>query len=340
MSRYRQRIEEDEELFREAQRLSTANIHGLEITDDDLPTFTPMFKTGDEVATVNGNIGRFLKYGEKNAPGTEPSCDVEIDGVSTHFKSQSSLVLLADKLKAQEERKKKDEKAAERAAARAAREDAAALSDNFYAMQFFNLIDQINTAPKEFTPAEFAQSVLEQLTVAYQALSAADAKRIKPAPKMFPTIAQGDENKLFMFLSADAVGRKSPINAVFGGIDGGSLRSKEEKFAQRICDKFYYGKYKVTVTDITPPPTTKAAARPPLTPDEPLTTKVGDKSEPTPNGYYYDFVKTGGSRPYAVKQVGKETVLNACKNKADAELKVACHERNAAAEKAKAGEGA
>jgi len=146
MSRYRLRIKEGEELFREAQRLSTANVHGLEITDDDLPTFTPMFKTGDEVATVNGNIGRFLKYGEKNAPGTEPSCDVEIDGVSTHFKSQNSLVLLADKLRAQEERKKKDEKAAERAAAQAAREDAAALSDNFYAMQFFNLINQINTA--------------------------------------------------------------------------------------------------------------------------------------------------------------------------------------------------
>jgi len=81
----------------------------------------------------------------------------------------------------------------------------------------------------------------------------------------------------------------------------------------------------------------KAAAPPPLTPDQAPTTKVGDKSEPTPNGYYYEFVKTGGSRPYAIKQVGKETVLNACKNKADAELKVACYERDAVAAKAKAG---
>src|SRR5207302_2064581 len=117
-----------------------------------------------------------------------------------------------------------------------------------YAMQFFNLVAQINTAPKEFTPAEFGQSVLEQLTVAYEALSASDAKRIKPVPKLFQAIAQGNENKLFTFLSADAVGRKSLINAVFGGIEKGSFRSKVEKFAQRICDKFYDGKYKITVS--------------------------------------------------------------------------------------------
>jgi hypothetical protein len=182
----------------------------------------------------------------------------------------------------------------------------------------------------------------DNLRVAYEGMSEEEAKKVKPAPKLFPAIAQGNENKLFTFLSADAVGRKSLINAVFGGLES-SFRGKVEKFAQRICDKFYDGKYKVTVTDKTqpvPPEAIKTAAVPPLQPNQPPTTRVGDKSEPTAHGYYYEFVRTGG-RPYAVKQVGVEKargVLCSCKNKADADLKVATYEREAAAVAIKATE--
>ena len=106
-------------------------------------------------------------------------------------------------------------------------------------------------------------------------------------------------------------------------------------FTQRIADKFFDGRYKVTVTDTTQPVpsnATKATTPQPTLPNQPaVVTKVGDRSEPTAHGIFYEFCKR--PFPYAVKQVGAEQTLGVlceCKTKADAEAKVAEYEREAA----------
>ena len=112
-------------------------------------------------------------------------------------------------------------------------------SSDFYKEQYFQLLSLINSAPKEMTPAEFAQTVKDNLRVAYESLNAKEAKLIKPAPQ-FPVIRQGNESKLFAFLSEGRVDRKSMLDSVFGGIDEGPS-SSICKFSQRICDKFHDG---------------------------------------------------------------------------------------------------
>lgn len=66
------------------------------------------------------------------------------------------------------------------------------------------------------------------------------------------------------------------------------------------------------------------------------TTKVGDKSEPTPHGFYYEFIQD--EKPYAVRDMNNPNLGILCKskNKAEVELKVATYEREAKQAKAKA----
>ena len=119
-------------------------------------------------------------------------------------------------------------------------------SADFYKEQYFQLLSLVNSAPKEMTPAEFAQTVNDNLRVAYDSLSEEEAKLIQPAPQ-FPVIRQGNESKLFTFLSEGRVDRKSMLDSVFGGIDEGSFLKHVGKFSQRICDKFHDGVYEVSV---------------------------------------------------------------------------------------------
>jgi hypothetical protein len=140
---------------------------------------------------------------------------------------------------------------------------------------------------------------------------------------------------LFAFLSAGAVGRKSLMNAVFGGIEKGSFPGKVGKFAQRICDLFHDGCFRVNVTDRTQPaPKAKktATSPPPPEPDRPPTTKVGDKSIPTANGLHYEF-RLHDKLPYVVRDANNPNlgILCECKNKAEAEFKVSTYDRETAA---------
>ena len=253
---YSQIQREKERRFEDAQffaaikaEASSKNFHGLDITDDELPP------VGTKVILGDGTKGQILAISEKVAPDAEPSFEIVTEEGTAVQVKRGDLITLAEKqavkaaAKAAKENDPETEtKKTEPIAAAAAQEDDAAKSDAFYAAQYFNLIAILNGAPKEFTAAEFAQTVTQQLQAAYEALGE-DAKRVKPGPRLFPAMAQGDENKLFKFLSSDVIGRKSPIRAVFGEIEKGSFRNKVEKFAQRICDKLYGGEFSVTVED-------------------------------------------------------------------------------------------
>jgi len=71
------------------------------------------------------------------------------------------------------------------------------------------------------------------------------------------------------------------------------------------------------------------------------TTKVGDKTEPTPHGFYFEM-RVHEKLPYVVRDANNPNlgILCECKNKADAEMKVATYEREAAEAMAAALDGA
>ncbi len=344
IQREKDRRTEDAQFFAAIKaQASTNNIHGLDITDDDLPP------VGTKVILGDGTKGQVLAIGQKAAPDSEPSLEIITEeGCAVQIK-RGDLITFAEKeaakaaeraeqaakvVEAQDDGGKREEAKTKRIAAAAAKADHAAKSDAFYAAQYFNLIAMINSAPKEFSRSEFTQSVIEQLQVAYEALGE-DAQRVSRAPHRFPTFEQGNENELFTFLAADAVGRKSLLNAVFGGIEQSSFRGKIGKFAQRICDKFHDGRFQVTITEKTQPvPKVKkaTAAAPPPEPDRPPATKVGDKSIPTAHGFFHEF-RVDAKLPYVVRDTNNPDlgILCECKNKAEAEFKISTYDREAAA---------
>ncbi len=346
---------------------STSNIHGVDITDADLPA-------GTQVVLSDGTKGQVLTTGEGNAPDSEPSFEVVTEEGTAVQVKRGELITLAEKKAAKtaakaakeaakntpEARKKAEEKETARIAAAAAKEDAQLKSSDFYKEQYFQLLSLINSAPKEMTPAEFAQTVNDNLRVAYESLNAEEAKLIKPAPQ-FPVIRQGNESKLFAFLSEGRVDRKSMLDSVFGGIDEGSFLKHLRKFSQRICDKFHDGVYEVSVYSKndrvvidkavyeelvaevaavrkaakvkTANPVTTETPTPAVEPDVEVvsTTKVGDKSEPTPHGFYYEFAKD--EKPYAVRDMNNPHVGIMCKfkSKTEADKYINDREREAAA---------
>jgi len=342
---------------------STKNVHGVDITDDDVPV-------GTQVVLSDGTKGQVLTAGEKKSPGSVPTFEVVTEvGTAVQVK-RGDLITLAEKAAAKaakeaaknipEARKGAQEKEAARIAAAAAKEDSQLKSSEFYKEQYFQLLSLISSAPKEMTPAEFAQTVNDNLRVAYESLNAEETKLIKPAPQ-FPMIGQGNENKLFTFLSADRVGGKSLLDSVFGGIDDGSFLKHVRKLSQRICDKFHDGVYKVAVyskndkvvidktkydklveevaalrkaakVKTVKPVVTETPTASPLEPDADLvsTTKVGDKSGRTPHGFYYEFVKD--EKPYAVRDKNNPHlgILAKCKSKTEADKYINDREREAA----------
>lgn len=200
------------------------------------------------------------------------------------------------------------------------------------------------------------------LRVADEQLNAEEAKLIKPAPQ-FPVIRQGNESKLFTFLSEGRVDRKSMLDSVFGGIDDRSFLKHVRKFSQRICDKFHDGVYEVSVYSkndrvvidnaaydklvaeeaalpiaakvktVKPVVTDETPTTSLLEPDAEVisTTKVGDKSEPTRHGFYWEFVKD--ENPYAVRDLNNPNlgILHKLKSKAEADKYMNDREREAAA---------
>jgi hypothetical protein len=157
------------------------------------------------------------------------------------------------------------------------------------------------------------------------------------------------------------VDRKSLLESVFGGIDDGSFLKHVRKFSQRICDKFHDGVYEVSaysknekvvidkaeydklvaeVADLrktakvkkAKPVATETLSESPLEPDADVvsTTKVGDKSEPTPHGFYYEFIKD--EKPYAVRDVNNLHlgIMSKFKGKTEAERYINDRDRDAA----------
>jgi hypothetical protein len=345
------------------------NIHGVDVTEDDLPV-------GTKVVFSDGSKGRVLAASDKKSPDSEPSFEVVTEEGTTVQAKRGDLITLAEKKAANaaakaakeaaktapEAQKRAEEKETARIAAAAAEEDAKLKSSDFYKGQYFQLLSLINAAPKEMTPAEFAQTVNENLRVAYESLNAEEAKLIKPVPQI-PVIRQGDENKLFTFLSEGRADRKSLLESVFGGIDDGSFLKHVRKFAQRICDKFRDGVYEVSVYSkndrvvvdkaaheklvaevavlrkaakikTAKPIATETPTAPPLELDQPPTTKVGDKSDPTPHGFYWEFVKA--EKPYAVRSVNNPHlgIMFQFKGKTETERYINDREREAAEAKA------
>jgi hypothetical protein len=74
------------------------------------------------------------------------------------------------------------------------------------------------------------------------------------------------------------------------------------------------------------------AAAPQSKTDQPLTTKAGDKSGPTAHGFFHEL-RLHEKMPYVVRDLNHPNlgILCECKDKADAKMKVATYEREAAA---------
>ena len=364
IQREKDRRAEDAQFFAAiTAQASDKNIHGLDVTDDDLPL-------GTKVILADGTKGQVLTAGEKTGSEAEPSFEVVTEEETALQVKRGNLITLAEKevakaaakaakeaaKNAPEAQKEAEEKETARIAAAAAKEDAALKSADFYKEQYFQLLSLINAAPKEMTPAEFAQTLNDNLRVAYESLNAEEAKLIEPAPQ-FPVIRQGNENKLFTFLSEGRVARKSLLESVFGGIDDGSFLKHVRKFSQRICDKFHDGVYEVSVyskndrvvidkaayeklvaevADLrkaakvknAKPLATETPKAPPLEPtaDVVSTTKVGDKSEPTVHGFYYEFIKD--EKPYAVRDMNNPHLGIMCKLKGKTEAERYLNDRD------------
>jgi hypothetical protein len=97
----------------------------------------------------------------------------------------------------------------------------------------------------------------------------------------------------------------------------------------------------IVVTDKTPKVPSnglKNAAAPPSDPAQPHTTKLGDKSPPTPYGFYFEFIRD--SKPYAVRDANNLHVGIMCqfKSKTEAERYIIERERESAAAYATRGE--
>jgi hypothetical protein len=198
IQREKDRRAEDAQFFAAiTAQASDKNIHGLDVTDDDL-------LLGTKVILADGTKGQVLTAGEKTGSEAEPSFEVVTEeGTSVQVK-RGDLITLAEKEAAKvaakaakeaakntpEAQKEAEQKETARIAAAAAIEDTALKSADFYKEQYFQLLSLINAAPKEMTPAEFAQTVNDNLRVAYESLNAEEAKLIKPAPQ-FPVIRQG-----------------------------------------------------------------------------------------------------------------------------------------------------
>jgi len=369
IQREKDRRAEDAQFFAAIKaEQSTKNIHGVDITDNDLPV-------GTKVILSDGTKGQVLTAGDKAAPGAELSFEVVTEEGTAVQVKRGGLVTLAEKeaekaakKAARESDPEAEKKKTDRIAAAAAKEDAALKSADLYKEQYFSLVALINGAPKEMTPAEFAQTVNDNLRLAYESLNAEEAKLIKPAPQ-FPVIRQGNESKLFTFLSEGRVDRKSLLESVFGGIDDGSFLKHVRKFSQRICDQFHDGVYEVfvysknekvvidkaaydklvaEVADLrktakvkkVKPVATETLTEWPLEPDADVisTTKVSDKSEPTPHGFYYEFIKD--EKPYAVRDMNNPHLVIMCKfnGKTEAERYINDREREAAEAKFNSGE--
>jgi hypothetical protein len=366
IEREKDRRAEDAQFFAAIKaEQSTKNIHGVDTTDDNLPV-------GAKVVFGDGSKGRVLAASDKNSPDSKPSSEVVTEEGTTVQAKRGDLITLAEKEAARaaanaakeaaktapEAQKRAEEKETARIAAAAAKEEATLKSSDFYEAQYFQLLSLINAAPKEMTPVEFAQTVNDNLRLAYESLNAEEAKLIKPVPQ-FPVIRQGSENKLFTFLSEGRVGRKSLLESVFGGIDDGSFLNHLRKFAQRICDKFRDGVYKVAVYSkndrvvvdkaayekleaeaavlrkaakikTAKPIKTETPTAPPQEPDQPPTTKVGDKSDPTPHGFHYEFIRD--ERPYAIRDGNNPHlgIMFKCKSKTEADTYISDREREAA----------
>lgn len=337
--REKDRRAEDAQFFAAIKAEQSKNIHGVDVTDDDLPV-------GTKVILSDGTKGQVLAEGEKKAPGTEPSFEVVTeDGTAVQVK-RGDLITFAEKQAAKaaekaakeaaentpEARKEAEEKETDQIAAAAAKEDSKLKSSDFYMEQYFQLLAVINVAPKEMTPAEFAETVNDNLRVAYESLNAEEAKLVKPAPRAFPSFsgAKG-ANNLIAFLSAEAVGRPSPLKAIFGSLEQRKFANKLQDFAQRIADKFYEGKFEVVVKKRAVEKAANEARPAPEQPDPPPTTKVGDKSEPTQHGFHWEFAKD--EKPYAVCDMNNPHVgiMVRLKSKAEAERYINEREREAAA---------
>jgi hypothetical protein len=342
IQREKDRRAEDAQFFAAIKaEQSTKNIHGVDITDDDL-------RVGTKVILGDGTKAQVLAAGEKKAPDAEPSFEVFTDEGTAVQVKRGDLITFAEKeaakaaAKVEKEatkragsQKEAEEKETARIAVAAAKEDAQLKSADFYKEQYFALVALVNAAPKEMTPAEFAQTVNDNLRVAYESLNAEEAKLVKPAPKPFPSFggARGVSN-LVSFLSADAIGRPSPLKIVFGSLQAAKFADKLRDFAQRIADSFHAGKFEVVVKlRIAKQAAPYVQPLPPAQPDPPPTTKVGDKSGPTPHGFYWEFAKD--EKPYAVRDRNNQHVGVMCKfkSRAEAERYINDREREAAATK-------
>lgn len=141
---------------------------------------------------------------------------------------------------------------------------------------------------------------------------------------LFPSF-KGTEwlTNLIAFLSADAVGRVSPLKAVFGELCKDKFRDRVVTFAQRICDLFFEGEFVVTVSNRISGETKAAPAPTPY--NQPPIANVGSETGVTPHGFFAKLTKeVDFGTPWHVFQVGGNKLpLAFAKNRQDAEFQAA-----------------
>lgn len=337
---------EDAEFFALVQaQQATGNVHGVAITDNDLPP------VNTSVVVKGGRQAIVVTQGTADGGGKTVEVIYKDDSTSEIVKA-SDLVTLADLLAAKAAGAKdknakgtKEEADMARIAATAAKEDDALKSSDFYANQYFALVALINAAPKEMTPAEFTHTVNDNLHMAAAAMNAEEAKRLKPALPRFPSF-KGPKgiNTLISFLLVDAVGRPSPLKTIFGGLTQPEFAKKINIFVQRVCESLYKGEFEILLTDRAkdreeehddkPKPAgertagNKAAPMPPSPDEVKLPSLIGSETERTPHGYFARRVKSNQfDTPWHVYKDGVKSPVAFATNKQDAEFEVATQER-------------
>jgi hypothetical protein len=177
IQREKDRRTEDAKFFAELKaQNSTDNIHGLEVTDDDLPP------VGEKVVVEGGRRAVVLTHGVADGGGKTVEVVYEDDGTSAILKA-GSLVRLAEIIaakaaaKASKGNRKGDN-------GRKGTLDAQSLKNAYYADRYKEVIALMTNKPKDAKAEDVLAQIEAEAIRAYEDMDADEAKSLRiPKPK-------------------------------------------------------------------------------------------------------------------------------------------------------------
>lgn len=172
-----ERRTEDAKFFAELMaQTSTNNIHGLEVTDDDLPP------VGEKVVDEDGRRAVVLTHGVADGGGKTVEVVYEDNG-TTEIKKVGSLVRLAEVLAAKAAAKpRKGNRKTDNG--RKGKLDAQSLKNAYYADRYKEVIALMTNKPKDAKAEDVLAQIEAEAIRAYEDMDAEEAKSLRlPKPK-------------------------------------------------------------------------------------------------------------------------------------------------------------